>query len=342
LNFDKAFLKSDVRFLGFADQQTALFVIEKQNTTHQGEIIRWDIPTSKVTSSLPLSPWISAFSLRLSPDGKYLASVNVPSAKQFDNVKVYRVSVFNSSNFTSAATYEVAEKEDCAGVLFVPGEQDKVVLKMRSLIPFEDTYTYGKNRLDTFDIKTQKIVRTVSYSPGFEVDRIVPSSDGKSWLMLYYSFFFNNFGEAGLDEEQDRGSVIDVINPNTGKIEWHITSTNKLSVGDPVIPFSPQEFVSSASIFNRASRTSRPWAVSKLRPSPSSPISEVPGKPQFIVIETKTGIKIRNWVKGKDIKSWQLKGKTGRTFFSPNLKTIGYKQGQQISFFNFDPTLLKP
>ena len=342
VKFNEAFPNLNARFLGFADRRTALFVAEKRNKQNEGSIIRWDAFNSKIVGELPLSPWISVFNLRLSPDGRYLATTSNPSSLKFKIPKAYNFTILSSSNLKTVVTQNIKEDEYCSGVLFSPDRLNQVIVKMRERVPYEDTFIAGRGYLDIFDINSRKITHTIPYHPGFEADRIVPTADGKSWLMIYYSFFFNNFGEAGLEEEQDQGATIDVINPKTGKIEWHIPSAKNLTVGDPVIPFSRQEFVSSASIFNCVKRTSRPWAVSKLRLSPESPISEIPGKPQFVVLPTKTGFKIRNWIKGKDIKSWQVKGMAGRAFFSPDLRTIGYRQGQQMSFFTFDPTLLKP
>jgi WD40 repeat protein len=339
LNYEKTFPDSAVRFLGFADRNTALLVAEKRNKHGQGEIVRWDVRKSQKAGALKLSPWISAYHLRLSPDGKYLATTSDPSSMKFKHAKVYRVTVLNASNFKVVATRDISEREYCVGVLFSPSEAGKVLLKMRSLIPYKSSYVGGKGYLEVFDIRRHKIVRSIPYSPSYEADRIVPSIDGKTWMVIYYSFFFDNDGEAA--GALDKDAVLDVIDPKTGKILWHIPATKKITMGDPVISLSPHEFVSSASIFNRVTRTSRPWPAARLRPTPDSLISEVPGKPQFVVLETKTGLKIRNWGKGKDIKSWPVKGEIERAFFSPDLKTMGYIQDQKITFLNFNPALLK-
>lgn len=326
------------QFLGLTPYGTAIILSETEYNSNVGDIIRWDVSQQKEVGKTPLTKWLDSYDLRLSPDGRLLVTNANNSDQSFLKVRPYRVTALHTSDLTTAGAFDIAEDKDITGYIFLPDDPEHVVLKVLSIIPFKekdgtDNATFGKDRFEWMNLETGKIDKTLSYSHARGCDQVRFSPDKKYLACLFTDEHFDF-----IDDKTDRYGVVDILDPETGKILWHLQGTAKQPVGYPLFFISPTQFVSSDTLFDIAAKTAKPWsAVNASRRC----VAEVPGHPAYAMFLTETGTELRNWKTDRLVKSWPTLKEQSRISFAPDLKIFSFKRGQNVQFWKFDPTWVK-
>lgn len=346
IKLEKMFAKSlfperTFRLLGFTNQGDFAFLDRKNWRNNVGDIVLWSAGQQRAISVKPLSKWLSGSDLILSLDGKWFAANNDRSTRYFPHVQAYRTTVLRSSDFKIVKTRNLSDKTDSSGLLSIINDSQHIISVMSSLIPYENDFTYGHDRLEWLNLRTGQIDKVLKYQPAGETDKLVVSPDDKYLAGFFYSAPFNPYGESEyspLRDKLERQGFIDIINPKTGKILWHIEPSNKQPVGEPLFFISPTRFISSDTVFNIATKTARPWnAITPTRKC----LAAVPNHPNCALFLTPSGLQLRDWQKDKLLVSWPSIKEPGRIMFSPDLKMFSFKQGSLIQFWKFDSRWLK-
>ncbi len=340
LDLKTKFVGQNVKVLGFGERGTLLFTRWNGHQNSTGYITCWNISRVKKNAEIPFSKWLSDIDLTLSSDGKWLSTINVRSSLSFPDVKSYRVTLLNSSNLKTAAKRNVPKNEDVVGFVSLATDPQHVIAETLTAIPIGNDVTFGRDRLDWINANTGKTDRSMPYKPARECDRLIASDDSRYFLGLFYADPFDSHGESSYGpyvNKLERGGFVDVIDPKTGKIVWHIAATKKMPVGDPLFFISPTRFISSDTVFNIATKTARPWnAITPTRKC----LAAVSGHSNYSLFLTPSGLQLRDWQKDKLLVSWPSIKQPGRIMFSPDLKMFSFKRGSLIQFWRFDPKWL--
>lgn len=334
------FPKQEVDFLGFVTSDIVMLTRWKPNSNDTGHLVRWNIKSKRMLEQIPLSPWLSS-SLFLTKDGRTLATTNVRTSMMFSEVKAFRITLLPSSNLKKVRTLPVPQNKDVIGFLGLSNDTQHTIVKTLISTQSGNDVIYANDRLEWLNVNTGKVDKVLPYSPARELDRLLSSPDKKYLAGLFYSEAFDPDGQSDytpLRNTLEREGYVDIINPATGKILWHIESSDKRPVGDPFFFISPTQFVSSDTLFDIPTKTAKPWyAVTPKRKC----LAAVPNHASYAMFVTPQGLELRDWRRKRTLRRWPTITKSGHILFSPDLKMFSFKRDSTIQFWKFDPAWLK-
>ena len=319
------------RLVGLTPYGTAILTSTAEYTSNKGDILLWDVREEKVVGKRPLDRWISGYDLAPSPDGKTLVTNNELSLS-FPHAKAYRVTSLNTSDLKVVTQHNLKDNDDSVGQLFLPSDNERVVLKMDSIIGEGKEAYYDKQRYTWLNLKTGKYDKEFLYLPGRGADKILYSPDQKYLLCLYEDMEFDL-----VDDCADRNAIVDVLDAQTGKVLWHIAGTDKKPAGQPLFFVSPTRFVSSDSVYDIQNQSVTAWQGVE---GTEGCLAIVPNHENYGLFLVKNGTELRNWKTGRVLRRWLTLQTRGRVLFSPNLEMFAYKSGETISFWNFSGSWL--
>ncbi|MEO6907950.1 MAG: hypothetical protein ABI210_08685 [Abditibacteriaceae bacterium] len=326
---DKNLATGNISNIGMTDNDHVIIVSIQDYPHSKGAIIRENVRTTEVVNRVPLSPLIDPADLHILPNGKFIVTDENKTDPSLPHVQSHRVTLIDSTSLHNTKTIDLGKENDISGLLVLQSDKDHIIVKLTSLIPIENDFTYGKDRFVWLNVNTDKIDKTILYSHARGVQKILFSSDHK-----YLACFFPN------DEDpKDQTGILDVLDPNTGKILWHLEGSETQPIGDPFFFISPTKFVSSSAIYDITTKTHSPLIpANNLR---LYCITNVTGKTDYAFFMTKAGLELWNIKTNQALRRWPDLTGQGFILMSPDLKTVSYQQGENIQFWRFDPAWLK-
>lgn len=323
------------RLVGLTPYGTAIVVFGKNSLRNMGYVTQWSIKKRHIIAKVPLTKWVSANDMMLSSDGKHLITSNNRMDLSFSRVRSYVVSTMRTSDLKVNKRIVVKPSEDWVGCLPLPNNGQYFVAKVLTDVRGKKTgrVASGLDRFDWLNITTGKVDKSLRYNPARGCDKILFSPDKR-----YLACQFTDESFDLLDDKLERSGIVDIIDPNTGKILWHIQGTERIPAGEPLFFISATQFVSSDMLFNIVNKTAKPWsAVNKSRQC----VANVPGHPSYAFFLTGQGLQLRNWRRDATVATWPTLTTQGRIFFSPSLEMFGYKRGPLVEFWRLNPQWLK-
>ena len=340
LNLESLFKNNHVRILGFADKNSFEFLVTESMLRNKGFIAQIGINRS-FSSKKPLSKWIYGYPLKLSQNGRILVTSENPVDSSFPDADPHHISIISAINFTDVKRSSVKNGSNVRGFLFLSGETQHLILKMDSTLSSDTSSGYGNRRLEWLNLANGKIDKTFPYQAAIGLDKIFSSPTRRYLAGLFYSEAFDPYGKSNytpLRNALDREGYVDILNPQTGKILWHIAPTKKKPVGDPFFFISPTQFVSSDTLFDISTKTAKPWyAVTATRKC----LAAVPNHASYALFVTPQGLELRDWRRKRTLRRWPAITKSGHILFSPDLKMFSFQRDSIIQFWKFDPKWLK-
>ncbi len=329
-----------IRLLGFTNEKSIVFLASNDVLRNKGFVAGYNVRNGRI-ARLALSKWVYGYFLTLSPNGKVLVTSENPVDPSFVDADPHRIVFISPSTLSIIRMKIKKERDNLRGFLFSPDDVGHIILKLDTTVSSGKSSAYAHPRIEWFNLKSNMIDKVISYGAANELDRLFASPDKKYLLGLFYSETFDPYGESDyipMRDQLERHGFVDVINPKTGKILWHLAGTDKQPVGDSFFFISPTRFVSSDTLFDIATHKSQHWsAVTPTRKC----LAAVPNHPNYALFLTPSGLQLRNWQKNKTLVSWPNIKKPGRILFSPDLKMFSFKRGSLIQFWRFDPKWLR-
>jgi hypothetical protein len=249
-------------------------------------------------------------------------SVNPPRA--------HKITLLSAKNMSKMTMVDVGMDNKITGMSFLGRDSERIIVQLISAIPFKNNdFTYGHDRFIILNLKTGKSEKTIPYAHARGVSKPLFSADGKYLVCLF----------RGEDEDDELG-ILDVLDPDTGKILWHLEGSDKQPIGDPLFFISPTKFVCSSMIYDIATKTSSPLLTA------NDPrlycLTEVPQHTDYAFFMTKAGLELWNIKTNQALRRWPSLTTPGLIRLSPDLKVFSFQRDQVIEFWHFDPAWLKP
>ena len=314
---------------GFTNKNTLILVNVEDVSRSKGSVIQQEFTTRKIISQLPLSSTVDPYKLSLSPNGNILITCENIADVSEKIREAHMIKVLDSTNLSILKTIDLGKGHHIVNISFLNGSSDRIIVQLIAAIPYkENIFTYGHDRFIVLNLKTGKAEKTISYSRARSVSVPLFSPDGKYLACLFYS-----------DDDNDQLGILDVLDPKTGKILWHIEGSAKQPIGDPFFFISPTRFVSSSRIYDITTKKSSP-----LIPA-NDPrlycLKNVPQKTDYAFFMTKNGLELWNIKTRKALRRWPTLKERGYIRMSPDLKVMSFQRDKNIEFWKFDPTWLK-
>ena len=312
---------------GLTDADSVIIVSSQDYPHSRGEILQRDIRSQKISSRLALSALIDPADLQLLPTGKFMAARENKSDPSLPAVQSRRVTIIDTSKMKVSKTFDVGSKNDISGLLTIPTDSQHVILKMTSIIPYENDFAFGKDRFVWLNIATGKADKVLPYAHATGASEIRFSPDKKYLMCLFQND----------EDESDHLGIVDVLDPHTGTILWHLQGSTQQPIGNPFFFISPTQFVSSETLFDISTKTARPWsAVTATRKC----LAVVPGHAAYAMFITPQGLELRDWRRNRTLRRWSTRSEEGGILWSPDLKTFSFTRDPLIQFWKFDPKWL--
>lgn len=325
--------KSFVRVVSIKDQNTIIFVSIDDLSRSKGEIIKWNLSLHKAVGRAPLSILTDPGDLTLLLGGKFLVAQDNKSDISVPEVQSHRVTVLDADQLRVLKTFDLGDKIDITVLMIEPAalfDNEHIVLKLTTLVPVENDFVYRDDRFAWLNVTTGKLDRTLPYSHARGASKILFSTDKE-----YLACLFQND-----EDDSDHRGVIDILNAQTGEILWHLQGTERQPIGAPLFFISPTQFVSSSMLYDIETKKITPLLLKDKRPLEC--LNGVPQHPDYAFFMTQQGVELWNWRAKKALRRWPALKQKGTLSFSPDLRSIVFRNNSIVQFWKFDAAWLKP
>ncbi len=315
--------------LGLTEEGNAIFLSSQDLPSNKGILRLWNPRTRQTVKTLALSSRLDPAAMALAPDGRLLVSQENKSDPSLRHVQAHRLTIVSTKNLTIIKTVDFGAKNDLNGLLFEPGDNQHVIVKMTSLIPYEGDYIFGQARFAWLNLVTGKVDRTVPYEHAIGADALRLSADKRILVCLF----------SNEEDEKGQSGVLDVLDLKTLKSLWHLKGTDKSPVGFPCFFCSARQLVVATHIYDIKGKVHKPLLV----PGDArlECLGDVPQHPPYAFFLTRQGLELWNISTNKAVRRWPSILSEGVVALSPSLHLLSFEENNKIQFWKFDPKWLR-